>query len=773
MPDLRAQLQTALGHTHIIERELGGGGMSRVFLAEETRFHRQVVIKVLPPELAAELNTARFEREISVAATLQQAQIVPVITAGDVDGLPWYSMPFVEGESLRARLAKGPLPVSIAIAILRDVARALAYAHDHGVVHRDIKPDNILLSGESAVVTDFGIAKAVSAAKKDGDERITLTGSSVGTPAYMPPEQALGSPDIDHRADIYAFGCLAYELFTGKPPFAGANAQQVIASHFHTRPDALRAPPPHIAALVARCLEKDPANRPQNARDVLTALDQASAPRTQTAMLIVAAVIVVAASAAVLLARRGNDNASTANAGPRSLAVLPFVNVNGDSAQEYLADGIRDELATLLGKVNGIRIIGRSAAFQFRGRRDLDVRQVGHTLGARYLVQGTLRQANGRLRVSAQLTDSAGGAELWADTFDGTPADLANVTDRIVSSIGSALHTSNASVTTRTTNPDAYDLYLRGEFLLQRRGRGVGQSVQNFEKAIAIDSTFARAWAGLSAAYVLFPYFDGTPPDVVFNKVESSARRALSLDSNLAEPHVSLALAYWHAARANDAEPEFKRAIAIDANDLNAHLQYGRFLFSLARPREALVELTTAKRIDPLSAIASAWRAASLRDISSMTEARAEMARAWQLDSTILPVINFASALMLVEGKTNEAARIASRAPLSALTYAPSMLAAAGDSAAAFAMLRSIDRLPRRVVFTDAAYALVYLTLNDTARAFQRLEKSAAVMPAALAVVYPLTYPPYEKVRGSAHFDALLRKAGVDPANVANPGRTP
>src|SRR5688572_30148123 len=231
MADLRARLQGLLNTDYTLERELGGGGMSRVFVANERKLGRRVVIKVLTPELAATLSTERFQREIQVAASLQQANIVPVLTAGEADGMPWFTMPFVEGESLRARLTRGPLSEREAISVLRDVARALIYAHERGIVHRDIKPDNVLISGEAAVVTDFGIAKAISAARTNGDRNatgITQVGTSLGTPAYMAPEQAAGDPDMDHRADIYAFGCLAFELLAGRPPFTDTSTHRLV-----------------------------------------------------------------------------------------------------------------------------------------------------------------------------------------------------------------------------------------------------------------------------------------------------------------------------------------------------------------------------------------------------------------------------------------------------------------------------------------------------------------------------------------------------------------
>jgi eukaryotic-like serine/threonine-protein kinase len=275
--DLRQRVQDSLSGTHTIERELGGGGMSRVFVATERRLGRPVVIKVLAPELAAAMSAERFEREIQLSASLQQANIVPIIAAGDLEGLPYYTMPFVDGESLRARLAHGPVQIDTAIDILRDVAKALAYAHERGVVHRDIKPDNILLSGRSAVVADFGIAKAIAAAQeKTAGATLTQLGTAVGTPAYMAPEQAAGDPSTDSRADLYAFGCVAYELLAGHPPFHGLSPHKLMAAHMSEVPRAIEElrpdVPPALARLVARCLAKDPEKRPADADEVLREL---------------------------------------------------------------------------------------------------------------------------------------------------------------------------------------------------------------------------------------------------------------------------------------------------------------------------------------------------------------------------------------------------------------------------------------------------------------------------------------------------------------------
>src|SRR5438045_422572 len=336
--------------------------MARVFVAQETALDRKVVIKVLPPETAAQVSLERFKREILLAAKLQHPHIVPLLTAGEANGLPYFTMPFVDGESLRVRLARhGELPVNHAIRMLREIASALAYAHEHGIVHRDLKPDNVLLSGGSAMVTDFGVAKALSASSTAAHGGLTSLGVALGTPAYMSPEQASADPNVDHRADIYSLGVLAYELLTGQPPFAGRTPQNLLAAHVTEAPEAINkrrtSLAPALAALVMRCLEKRPADRPQSASEVVHALDDIATPSggmtpTGTQPLvaapssgtsrggsrrwgaIAAALVVVIVVATSLLATRTGDAVKL-----RSIAVLP-TDVGADTAHTFLADGL-------------------------------------------------------------------------------------------------------------------------------------------------------------------------------------------------------------------------------------------------------------------------------------------------------------------------------------------------------------------------------------------------------------------------------------------------
>jgi serine/threonine-protein kinase len=353
---LRDQLQASLDPTYRVECEIGRGGMSRTFLAEETALGRRVVVKILPPELAAGLSVNRFKREIALAARLQHPHIVPLLAAGEAAGLPFYTMPFVEGDSLRERLTRsGPLPLTDVISILRDVARALAYAHNQGVVHRDVKPDNVLLSHGVAAVTDFGIGKAVAAARatQAGAESATLTqlGMAIGTPEYIAPEQAAGERDTDYRADLYSFGVMAYELLTGSTPFAGRTPAKLLAAHLTETPTSLveRCPeaPRSLAAVVMKCLAKDPEARPQGAEDVLVALEAA------------------ATELSVRTPGLAAFSAST-TVGP-SIAVVPFANLSTDAESEYFSDGMTADIIAQLGLIDGLAVISRSSVVSFKG----------------------------------------------------------------------------------------------------------------------------------------------------------------------------------------------------------------------------------------------------------------------------------------------------------------------------------------------------------------------------------------------------------------------
>ncbi len=416
--DFRDRLQTTLTGAYRVERELGGGGMSRVFLAEERALCRRVVVKVLSPDLAAGVNFERFKQEILLTAQLQHPHILPVFTTGETEGLPYYTMPFVEGESLRVHLMRaGAMPMAVAVSILRDVARALEFAHAKGVVHRDIKPDNILLAGNTATVADFGIAKALLASQAvTVSAPRTELGMVIGTPLYMAPEQAAADAEVDHRVDLYALGCVAYEMIAGEPPFAGSVAS-LIRAHIVDAPPPIatkRADVPEaLAMLVERCLQKDPDDRPANAREILEVLDNLASEQT-----------------------RGPG--SMVETEVPTIAVLPFVVVTAEQETDHFADGLTDEVITDLSMIKTLRVISRQSAMRLKGS-DKDLRTIARELGARYVLTGSIRRAGSSLRITAQLVDARSDAQLWADKFHGALEDVFEIQERLSRQIVDAL----------------------------------------------------------------------------------------------------------------------------------------------------------------------------------------------------------------------------------------------------------------------------------------------------------------------------------------------
>ena len=462
MPSTSERLLSALGGSYTIERELIGGGMAQVFVGEDHDLARKVVIKILPPELAASVSAERFRREILTVARLQHPHIVPILKAGEIDGIPYFVMPYVDGESLDVRLRRTPtLGVREALGIMKDVARALAFAHERNVVHRDIKPGNILLASGSATVTDFGVSKALSSARRSGEKGagLTNTGMSLGTILYMAPEQAAGDPEIDGRADIYALGVTAYEMLSGAAPFANLNPREMLTARLTLPPLPLSSVrkdvPAGLERLIARCLAIDPADRPQTAAALVEALEDPdtisgsflrSGPMTarrgsrivrRALVGVLALVGAIAVSAGIYTRTHPNTAAgaeSHLSAAPNLgvIAVLPFVNLGADSANAYLATGVTNAVAGKLMKTAGLRVLAPGRPRSVRRWSDTAATA---SLDARLVLEGTVERIGGRLRVTARLSSTADDVMQWADVYDRNVKDIFTVEDDIAEAI--------------------------------------------------------------------------------------------------------------------------------------------------------------------------------------------------------------------------------------------------------------------------------------------------------------------------------------------------
>ena len=454
-PGLDERLQAQLGPEFVIGRELGGGGMSRVFLARDTTLARDVVVKVLSPDLAAGVSVERFRREIMMAASLNHPNIVPVLRAGEVAGLPYFLMPYIPGESLRARLGRGPLSVRQTASIMKDVARALAYAHERGIVHRDIKPDNILLSGDAATVTDFGVAKAIVASRKPGAaERppsMTGEGITIGTPLYMAPEQAVADPSVNHSADLYALGAVAYEMLVGTPPFGGRTAAAVLAAHARETPTPIERRrydvPTELVALIMQCLEKEPDRRPRSGSYLARRLDEVTSSGSRPAVsgrsrrrtlrrwaLVVVVLALVLLAAWWRVTRRSPTTAVPAAAAPGaahpaggSIAVSIRPTLPDDAREAAAAQSLASELTTALSAVPGYRVASPVAPGAAR------------PLGVEYLLDGTVQRERNRLRVNLRFVDASRDSTMWAIARVGSLDSLFGLQDTLRAAATAAL----------------------------------------------------------------------------------------------------------------------------------------------------------------------------------------------------------------------------------------------------------------------------------------------------------------------------------------------
>jgi TolB-like protein/tRNA A-37 threonylcarbamoyl transferase component Bud32/Flp pilus assembly protein TadD len=628
-------LRTALAGQYEVERELGRGGMATVYLARDLKHHRPVAIKVVRPELAESLGAERFLREIDTAAHLTHPHILPLFDSGEAGGALYYVMPYVEGESLRDRLARErQLPLEEALQIASEVADALDYAHSRGVVHRDIKPANILLESGHAVVADFGIARAVSAA---GSEAVTETGLTPGTPAYMSPEQAAGSNVLDGRSDLYSLGCVLYEMLAGQPPFTGPTAESLVHQHLTAAPrpvtDVRPAIPGPVAAALLRVLAKAPADRFSTGTqfaDALALREPAATPapipsapsrpapgrwrRRRWALVMLAGAGVAAAVGASLYLRPWRQAVAppppAAVHDRAAIAVLPPLNLSADGPHAYFAGGLHDELLTQLSKVASLKVISRTSVMGYQGTTK-PLKLIADELGVGSIVEGSVQVVDNRLRVNVQLIDAATDQHLWAERYDRTLDDAfaiqSEVAQRIVTAVGAALSSDEQGriSTAPTLVADAYRLYLEGLEYARRPGwleSNYERAEALFEQAVARDSSFALAHAALSVVHWQMYWFryDASPLRAARQREEAEA--ALRLAPGLPQAHIAMGLVHYTGRDWQSALDQYAIALTGLPNDAEVLSRMGYAQRRLGHWEDVLATFEKLVRLSPRDA---------------------------------------------------------------------------------------------------------------------------------------------------------------------------
>ena len=793
--DLRAQLQSTLGSAYHLERELGGGGMSRVFVARDESLGRDVVIKVLSPELAASLSAERFTREIRLAAALQEPHIVPLLAAGaTTEGVPWYTMPFVRGDSLRARIQLGPIPLNESLGILRNIAQALAYAHERDIVHRDIKPENVLLSSGTAIVTDFGIAKALSASStRARGSTLTSVGTSIGTPAYMAPEQAVGDASTDFRADIYAWGVVAYELLTSSHPFASRNTPQaLIAAHLTELPAPIATPgvPDIIRSLVLQCLAKDPAERPDSARDILRVLDSASTPPavhvpslppnitgahgvSRRSPVIVAALAVLALGAGVIMFARSRSGAAAGASTDRSIAVLPFENATRDTTQEYVADGLTEELIGRLATI-GMRVTGRNSVFTYKGQHPTP-RAIGSSLRVGSVMTGSVRRAGEQLHVSAELASTSNDFVMWSFSVDRPATQILALQKELVDSIANrfrlASGTERRRATAGTTNLAARDAYMRGQFLSYKlTQKDLAVAIAEYDEAIRLDPHYALPHVGKAVA--LGWLADGfVAPLSVIGPVREEIAKAKATDSTVAEVWTMAAVAEmswgwdWAATRRY-----IDRAVALNGGDANTWFAEMGYQLAQGNMDAAMKASDEAYRLDPLSPGIVGNRFFLPLLAGHVDEASR---RAREVPASIMAVLNYGDAIpvLLLEltgqrqaaesAYVNAEKLMGHRSPSLGVFYVKT-----GRLDAARRMLADIERTWPAKYIPPELVARLPAALGDTATMYKWLERGLAARSAWVGYlnIIQLEFSPH---RAEPHFQSILARAGLKDAGTS------
>ena len=742
---LRERLSDALQNSYEIREQIGSGGMAIVFLAQDLRHDRTVALKALRPEVSAEIGEDRFLREIKLAAGLTHPHILPVHDSGSAAGVLFYTMPSMEGASLRDRLEReGQLPFEDAVRLTREVASALDYAHRHRVVHRDIKPENILLHEGSAMVADFGIGKAFT-----GQQSITRTGMAIGTPAYMSPEQAAGETDIDGRSDLFSLGCVLHEMLTGEALFTGRTAQAIIAKRFLSpipKVQAIRDVPAAVDEMLDKLLARSPADRTSTGAHLIDALDRMG--RTGK-------------PSGAIVARPASTR--------KSIAVLPLTNLSADPENEYFSDGMTEEIINALAKVPSLQVGARSSSFAFKGKQ-VDIREVGAKLGVGTVLEGSVRKVGSRIRITAQLVNVENGYQLWAETYDRQLEDVFAIQDEISRAIVDALKlrlvNSSEQLVVPAKNLEAYNLYLKGRFFYHKFTEpGLRKSLDFYQHVLLQDPSFARAYAGIADCWCQLAD-DWIAPDDAYPRAKAASKRALENDPELAEAMTSLGkVLCWYEWDFAEAESQLRQAVALNPNDAEAAWSFGSALPAVGKLGEAISEMRRAVALDPVFPKSSRWLSRFLLFGGDYAGALAQSQRTIELDQEYFQSYLDAGSALLGQGDAEGALEWYRRGQgleTSVRSYDALIvraLAILNRRDEAEEILLRLEEDARQHYVRHEILAMGYAALGNADAAFACLER--AIQARSAGLIYIHLDPSYEPLRGDPRFDALVRRIGL------------
>ena len=740
---------TIAGRYKIIE-ELGRGGMGVVYKAEDTKLKRTVALKFLPPELTHISDVKeRFMREAQAAAALDHPNICTVHEFDEAEVKTFISMAYIEGQSLKKKIESGPLELDEALRIATQLAEGLQEAHKKGVVHRDIKSANIMVDERGqAKIMDFGLARVA------GGTLVTKEGTTMGTIAYMSPEQARGE-EVDHRTDIWSLGIVLYEMVTGQLPFQGEYEQGVVYSILHEEAEpitSLRSEVPmELERVVRKAMSKSSDERYQHVGEVILDLRSIIKELESKAM---------------------KEQASATKPVP-SIAVLPFINMSADKEQEYFCDGMAEELINALTKIKDLRVVARTSAFSFKGK-EIDIREIGNKLNVETVLEGSVRKAGNRLRITAQLVNVADGYHLWSERFDRQMEDIFAIQDEISLAIVDKmklklLKEEKAKLVRRhTENLDAYNFYLKGRYFWNKRTEdGLKKSLENLQRAIEIDSEFALAHAGLSDTYATLGWYGFLPRKDAFTRAKAEAIKALEIDDTVGEAHTSLAnIKTWCDWDWVDAEREYKRALALNSSDAEAHHMYAHFLEEMGRFEEAIREMKQALELEPLSLNINSCIGKNLYFARKYDESIEQLQKTLEMDPNYFDPYAWLGMAYAKKGMHEQAIKKLQKGTtfigispimIAALGYA---YASAGKRSEAQKRLDQLKDLSRKEHVDPYFLAWIYAGLDERERAFEWLNKAyeERSMYMTLLKVDPL----FDNLRSDAKFTELLKKMGLE-----------